>query len=102
MRAIQDKLIVKRSEAESQSGRFLLAGQKQPDKGTVIAVGPGKLTKTGKRIPVPVKVGESVYFDKETGQPLEEGGEHYVVLLPDQIIGIEEANDACISYGGTE
>lgn len=90
MRAILDRVIVKRTPSPTQSGRILLAGQEQPDSGTVVSVGPGAYANDGSRIPVGVSVNDLIYFNKLSGQELVENGERYVVLTPASIIAVAE------------
>lgn len=86
-----DRIIVKRRDPETKYGRLHVVTNEKTDTGTVMAVGPGRIhPKTGYRMPVDVRVGEIVYFDKLAGQELEENGERYLVLTPDVIIGVAE------------
>ena len=57
---LEDKIIVKQAEAETQtaSGLFIPDNAKEkPQQGEVLAVGPGRRNDAGERIPVDVKVG---------------------------------------------
>ena len=56
---LEDKIIVKQAEAETQtaSGLFIPDNAKEkPQQGEVLAVGPGRRNDAGERIPVDVKV----------------------------------------------
>ena len=60
---LEDKIIVKQAEAETQtaSGLFIPDNAKEkPQQGEVLAVGPGRRNDAGERIPVDVKVGDKV------------------------------------------
>ena len=59
---LEDKIIVKQAEAETQtaSGLFIPDNAKEkPQQGEVVAVGPGRRNDAGERIPVDVKVGDN-------------------------------------------
>ena len=64
---LEDKIIVKQAEAETQtaSGLFIPDNAKEkPQQGEVLAVGPGRRNDAGERIPVDVKVGDKVLYSK--------------------------------------
>lgn len=68
LRPTDDHIIVEAVEAEEKtaSGLFIpdTASKERPQKGKVIAVGPGKLNDEGKRIPMGVKAGDTILFSK--------------------------------------
>ena len=67
---LEDKIIVKQAEAETQtaSGLFIPDNAKEkPQQGEVLAVGPGRRNDAGERIPVDVKVGDKVLYSKYGG-----------------------------------
>ena len=67
LRPLQDRVIVKQTEAEekTKSGLYLPdAAKEKPTKGKIIAAGPGRLDESGKRMDLGVKVGETVYYGK--------------------------------------
>ena len=68
-------------EKVTQSGIVIpdTAGNARPMQGTVIAVGPGALGKTGERIPMTLKVGDSVLFKKDGHDEFEIDGKKYLV-----------------------
>ena len=90
-RPLHDRVIVKRLEVErtTASGIVLpdMAGEK-PDQGEVIAVGPGKRDEAGKLIPMDVKVGDRVIFGKYSGQTVKVGGEEFLVMREEDIMGV--------------
>ena len=58
--------------------------------GEVIAVGPGRKNDVGKRIPVEVQVGDTVYFKKPWDDPIKLDGEDHYVLSESDIILVED------------
>ena len=57
--------------------------KEKPQEGKVVAVGPGKLTDDGKRIPMELAVGDSVVYSKYSGTEYKEGNVEYLVLRED-------------------
>ena len=62
--------------------------KKESMRGEVVAVGPGRRNDEGKRIPVEVKPGDTVFFKKPWDKPLEIDGVEYYVLSESDILGI--------------
>jgi len=60
--------------------------KEKPQEGKVVAVGPGKLTDDGKRIPMEVSVGDTVVYSKYGGTEYKEGEVEYLVLREDDIL----------------
>lgn len=75
LRPLGDRLIVRRHASEDKTtGGILLpdSAKQKPQKGTVLAVGPGKLQKNGKRTPLQVKEGDTVLFTSWAGDEFKE------------------------------
>ena len=66
------------------------AEKEKPIKGKVLAVGPGKMDENGKRIPMSVKVGDTVLFKKYGPDEIEMDGKKYLVGDEDDILAIIE------------
>ncbi len=60
--------------------------KEKPQEGKVVAVGPGKLSDDGKRIPMEVAVGDTVVYSKYGGTEYKEGDTEYLVLRDDDIL----------------
>ena len=60
--------------------------KEKPQEGKVVAVGPGRMTDDGKRIPVEVAVGDTVVYSKYGGTEYREGETDYLVLREDDIL----------------
>ena len=80
-------------EKTTKSGIVLpdSAERERPIKGKVLAVGPGKLKDSGERIPMAVKVGDSVLFKKYGPDEIEIEGKKYLVGDEDDILAIIES-----------
>ena len=60
--------------------------KEKPQTGTVVAVGPGKLTDEGNRLPVDVAVGDAVVYSKYSGTEYKDGDTEYLVVRQDDIL----------------
>src|SRR5688500_20283774 len=70
LKPLQDRVIVKQSEAEEKTKSGILlpdAAKEKPTKGKVIAVGPGKLDDKGKPMEIGLRVGDTSYYGKYSG-----------------------------------
>ena len=60
--------------------------KEKPQEGTIVAVGPGRLSDDGKRIPMEVAVGDTVVYSKYGGTEYREGDTEYLVVREDDIL----------------
>lgn len=60
--------------------------ERKTSRGTVVAIGPGILNTNGTRIPMQIKVGDQVAFDKYVGSRVELEGESYLVLNEPEVL----------------
>ena len=93
LRPLQDRVIVKQSEAEEKTKSGILlpdAVKEKPTKGKVIAVGPGKLDDNGKPMEIGLRVGDTVYYGKYSGTDVEVNQEKFVILREQDILGVLE------------
>ena len=70
---LEDHILIEpiTQEVVTKSGIILPDAKEKPSKGTVIAVGQGKILENGTRAPIDVKVGDTVYFTKYAPDELE-------------------------------
>lgn len=86
MKPINDRVVVKPAPAEEKTkGGIIIpdTAKERPQKGEVIAVGPGK---DGNKMSV--KKGDSVLYGKYSGQELSYNGEDYLIMREDDILVI--------------
>jgi chaperonin GroES len=91
VKPLDDRVLVHPSEAEEvTAGGIVLpdAAREKPQRGKVIAAGPGKLLENGKRADMEVKVGDQVVYGKYSGTEIELSGETYVILRESDILGV--------------
>lgn len=93
LRPLGDRVLVKPDKAEEKTagGLYISSGaQEKPQRGTVVAVGAGKLDDDGDRIPMDVKVGDVVIYGKYGGNEVKVDGEDYLLLRADDIYAVIE------------
>ena len=84
-----DRVLVKPlSEEQKTKGGIILpdTAKEKPQRGVVEAVGPGKLDEKGNRIPMEIKKGDKVIYQKYTGSEIKEGEDEYLILRESDII----------------
>jgi chaperonin GroES len=93
LRPLDDRVIVKPAKAEevTKSGIVLPdTAQEKPQRGTVVAVGPGKMKDDGERTAVDVKVDDVVIYGKYGGMDIKLEGDDYKILKSDDIFAVVE------------
>jgi chaperonin GroES len=60
--------------------------KEKPQEGTVVAVGGGRTSDDGKRIPMEVKVGDKVVYSKYAGTEFKEEGKEYLIVRESDIL----------------
>lgn len=92
LKPLADRVVIKRIEEEVKKGGIIIpdTAKEKPQKGEVIAVGPGRLDEQGNRMPMEVKVGNKVLFSKYAGTEVKIGDEEYLVMREDDILCIIE------------
>lgn len=93
LKPLGDRLIVKAMKAEeTTAGGIVLpdTAQEKPQKGEVIAIGPGKLLDNGKTVPMEMKVGDTIFYAKYGGTEIKISNEEYVILRQDDVLAIVE------------
>jgi len=75
-------------DAQMSAGGIYIpdTAKEKPQDGKVVAVGPGKLTDDGKRIPMELSVGDIVVYSKYGGTEFKDGDTEYLVLREDDIL----------------
>jgi chaperonin GroES len=88
---LRDRVLVKFStEEEKTAGGLFIpdTAKEKPQRGTIIAVGTGKITDDGKRQTMDVKVGDTVLFDKYSGSKIRIDDEDYLIIREEDVLGI--------------
>ena len=95
LRPLGDHVIVKplKENEITKSGIVLpdTVDKEKPEKGEVIAIGPGKLMENGQRATMSVKVGDKVVFKKYSPDEIKIDNEEVLVLNESDIIAVIES-----------
>ncbi|MCX7704247.1 MAG: co-chaperone GroES [Planctomycetota bacterium] len=93
LRPLDDYVVIKVMEEEERTeGGIVLpdTAKEKPQKGKVVAVGPGKLLKNGERAKMSVKVGDVVLFGKYAGSEVRLGDEEYQIMHETEVLAVLE------------
>ena len=91
VRPLHDRILVKRiEEGEVRKGGIIIpdTAKEKPQEGKVVAVGNGKVTEDGKKIPLDVKAGDKILFGKWSGTEVKIDGEDLIIMKESDILGI--------------
>jgi chaperonin GroES len=91
LKPLADRVIVKPMEAaEKTKGGIILPdiAKEKPIEGTIVAVGPGKVTEDGKQVKLEVKEGDKVLYGKYSGTEVTVEGEEYLIMRESDIFAI--------------
>lgn len=92
IRPLHDRVVIRREEKEEKTaGGIVLAtaAREKPNKGEVIAVGPGKALDNGDLRALQVKVGDKVVFASYAGsQTLKDGDDEFIIMSESEILGV--------------
>ncbi|HBI26911.1 MAG TPA: co-chaperone GroES [Peptococcaceae bacterium] len=95
LKPLGEKVVLKLVDAEEKTeGGIMLpdSAKKKPQKGEVVAVGSGKVTENGEKIPLEVKIGDKVVFSQYSGTEVKDGEEEYLIVFERDILGIDAQN----------
>jgi chaperonin GroES len=90
LKPLEDRVVVKPGEAEERTASGLVipdTAKEKPQQGEVVAVGPGRF-EDGQRVPLDVKVGDTVVYSKYGGTEVTLEGEDYLVLSARDLLAI--------------
>jgi chaperonin GroES len=88
---LEDRIVVEPMEAEQVTrGGIVLpdSAKEKPQKGKVIAVGPGRVLDNGKRAAPAVKKGDTVVYAKYGGSEIEIDGKDYMILRESDVLAV--------------
>ena len=91
-----DKIVIlPQEEGEQMYGNIIVpdAGQEKPEMGTVLAVGPGRISTDGTLIPNRIEVGVTVMVPKFGAQVITVENETYIVASENDVLGIIKNKD---------
>ena len=93
VKPLEDRILVRPLEADdkTESGIYLPASAKEkPIRGTVVAMGPGRLLDNGERVSPSVKNGDVVVYSKYAGTEVEIKNENHLIIRESELLGVIE------------
>lgn len=93
IRPLQDRVLVARvAEEQKTKGGIIIpdTAKEKPVEGKVVAVGKGKVLEDGSIRALDIKAGDRVLFAKYGGTEIKLGGEEYLILREEDILGVVE------------
>ena len=91
IKPLADRVVVKPLPAEDKTKGGLFVpdtAKERPQQGEIVAVGPGRVTDEGKKIPIEVKVGDKILYGKYSGTEVNYDGEEYLIMRESDIFAI--------------
>ncbi len=91
IKPLADRVVVKPvEEKEKVSGGIIIpdTAKEKPMQGEIVAAGPGKISESGEKIPMEVKVGDMVLYGKYSGTEVTIDGEDYLIMRESDIFAI--------------
>jgi chaperonin GroES len=92
IKPLEDRIVVKPLDAEQTTASGLVipdTAKEKPQEGEVLAVGPGRFEE-GQRLPLDVKVGDTVLYSKYGGTEVKYSGEEYLILSARDVLAVIE------------
>ncbi|HET9887057.1 MAG TPA: co-chaperone GroES [bacterium] len=89
VKPLADRILVRRLEQkEEMRGGIIIpdTAKEKPTEGEVVAVGPGRVTKDGKRIALEIEKGDRVLLGKYSGTEVKIDGEDFVILREEDVL----------------
>lgn len=93
IRPLNDRVLVVRVESEQKSpGGIIIpdSAKEKPQKGNIVAVGPGKMNEDGSRTPLEVKVGDQVLFSRYAGTEIKIDGVEHMFMGESDLLAVFE------------
>ncbi|MBN1541698.1 co-chaperone GroES [candidate division KSB1 bacterium] len=91
VKPLADRIVVKSFEAEETThGSIIIpdTAKEKPQKGKIVAVGPGKISDSGSQIAMEVKVGDVVLYGKYSGTEVTIDGEEYLIMRESDVLAV--------------
>ena len=91
LRPLHDRVLVKRLERlDDKHGSIIIpdSAREKPQEGKVVAVGTGRVTEDGRKLPLAVKEGDRILFGKYSGSEVKLDGQEYLIMKEEDVLGI--------------
>lgn len=93
IKPLEDRIVIRQLEAERTTASGLVipdTAKEKPQEGEVIAVGPGRIDDNGNRVPLDVKVGDTVIYSRYGGTEVKYDGTDYQILSARDVLAVVE------------
>ena len=91
LKPLADRLVVKPLEQEEEKrGGIIIpdTAKEKPEKGEVMALGPGKLLDSGSRVPSELKKGDKIIFGKYAGNEVKVDGQELMIIREEDVLAV--------------
>ena len=91
IKPLSDRVVIKPAPADEKvQGGIIIpdTAKEKPQKGEIVAIGPGKVTDAGQTIAPSVKVGDTVLYGKYSGTEVTIDGEEYLIVRESDILAV--------------
>jgi chaperonin GroES len=91
LQPLEDRIVVKANEAEETTASGLVipdTAKEKPQQGEVLAVGPGRIGDDNDRVPMDIKVGDTVVYSKYGGTEITIEGDDLLILQARDVLAI--------------
>jgi chaperonin GroES len=91
VKPLADRILVKPLEAEEKTkGGIIIPdnAKEKPQKGEVVAVGPGKISDNGQKIAMELKKGDKVLYGKYSGTEVTVDGQEYLIVKESDVLAV--------------
>lgn len=89
IKPLDDRVVIEVLEAEEKTaGGIVLpeTAKEKPQKGMIVAIGPGKLLDSGERAPFSVKLKDVVLYGKYSGQDIKVDGKEFKIMRENELL----------------
>jgi len=102
IRPLHDRILVRRhtDDGEQRIGGIVVpdSAKEKPQRGTVVAVGEGRLTDDGIRIPIDIQTGDLVLFGKYASADITVHGEAFLILREAEVLAVLGSDPASSAH----
>jgi chaperonin GroES len=91
LKPLADRVIIKPLEAEQKtSGGIIIPdnAKEKPQKGEVVAVGPGKIADNGQKVTMELKKGDKVLYGKYSGNEVTVDKQDYLIMRESDVLAV--------------
>jgi chaperonin GroES len=91
LRPLHDRVLVRRLEEQDEKhGSIIIpdTAKEKPQEGKVVAVGTGRVTEDGKKLPLALKEGDRILFGKYSGSEVKLDGQEYLIMKEEDVLGV--------------